>query len=152
VTKIRVWLASDFISHRAELVALIANCLALECVGESDTSGAAFARMAGLHPDVLVLDFGHSDRKKMAALKKLIDDNPTTKTIVLGLDDDRRWVIRLLRQGVQGYLSHRQAKTELVRAIETIAQGNVFLSPIASDALLGEYRKRIKRRKMMVSE
>jgi DNA-binding NarL/FixJ family response regulator len=144
--KIRVWLASNLMSLRAGFRALLADCLALECVGESELYGDGLESIEKAQPDVLILDINSHDRKTNAMLKRLTGRIPATRIIALSASGDRRFVLRLLRRGVHGYITHGEASVELIKAIEAVAQGDVFLCPSASGVLLTEYRKRARRR------
>ena len=140
--KIRVWLASSFILLRSGLRAVLMDCPTLECIGEGGLDGDALASIAAAQPDVLIVDLDLHDHWVRTVLKRLVDKTPDTRIIALSATGDKRFVLRLLRYGVLGYISHAEAPTELIRAIEAVARGDVFLCPSASVALLSEYRKR----------
>jgi len=144
--KIRVWLASNFMLLRSGLRALLTGRPTLKCIGETGLGGDALELVEKAQPDVLILDVDLHDRRANAVLKRLSSKTPATRIIALSVAGDKRSILRLLRCGVHGYLSHSEATAELVKAIEAVAQGDVFLCPSASVALLNEYRKRARRR------
>jgi DNA-binding NarL/FixJ family response regulator len=119
----------------------------LECIGESDLSGDALVRIQAARPDVLVLDIDAHDRRTTWVLKRLARTIPRTRVIAHSATGDKRFVIRLLRQGVQGYVSQPEIETELAKAINAVMHGDVFLCPTASGALVSEYRKHAQQRK-----
>jgi DNA-binding NarL/FixJ family response regulator len=118
------------------------DCPTLECIGEGGFDGDALEGIAVAQPDVLIVDLDIHDQRIRTVLKRLVSKTPGTRIIALSATDDKRFVLRLLRYGVLGYISHAEATTELIRAIEAVARGDVFLCPSASVALLSEYRKR----------
>jgi two-component system, NarL family, response regulator DegU len=140
--KIRVWLASSFILLRSGLRALLTDCPSLECIGESELDSDALARIVAAQPDVLILDVDAHTHTTNAILTQLTSKISATQVIALSATGDKQFVLHLLEHGVHGYISHAEATTELIRAIEAVAQGDVFLCPSASGALLSEYRKR----------
>lgn len=145
--KIRVWFAGNSIGITSEFDHLLANCATFEWIGKSDQSLPAIARISQAHPDVLVLDVATGDRRLSIILQHLLEKTPALHIVALGAANDKRVILRLLRHGVQGYISRDEIATELTRAIQAVAQGNVFLCPSASIALLNEYRKHASTRK-----
>ncbi len=113
---------------------------------KSDQSTLALARICQAHPDVLVLDVDVCNRRMHTVVRQLLATTPALHIVALGTAN-KRVVLHLLRNGVQGYISRRELATELARAIQAVAQGDVFLCPSASNALLDEYRKHAKSRK-----
>jgi DNA-binding NarL/FixJ family response regulator len=133
------------ISLRAEFRALLTDCLTLKYVGASELRGDWLESIENAHPDVLILDIDAHDRRMNAMLKRLTGKTPATRIIALSASGDRHFAMRLLRHGVHGYITHGETSVELIKAIEAVAQGDVFLCPSASGALLSEYRKRALR-------
>jgi DNA-binding NarL/FixJ family response regulator len=145
VDKIRVWLASNLESSLSSTV--LTGCPSLKCVGQSDLSCDALKRIEATQPDVVILEIDAHDRRINRILKRFADTIPAMRIIAHSPTDDKRFVMRLLRHGVHGYLSKLEIATELTRAITTVMQGDVFLCPTASGALVNEYRKRSQTRR-----
>lgn len=139
--KIRVQVSSNFVLLRAGLASLLARSEHIECVGESGLGSEVTERACQVHPNVLVLDVPPDDSFTFKTIKDLKEKLPETEIIVLNEIEDRELALRLLRAGVKGYVSRRESLTELTRAVETVARGQVFLCPSASSALLNEYRE-----------
>ena len=135
-------MASSFILLRSGLRAVLMDCSTLECIGESALDADALSNIAAAQPDVLIVDLDVHDRGIKTVLKHLESKTPDTRVIALSATGDKRFILRLLRYGVLGYISHAEATAELISAIEAVARGDVFLCPSASVALLSEYRKR----------
>ena len=123
------------------------GCPSLECVGQSDLSCEALGRIEAAQPDVVILEIDAHDRRINRTLKRLASSIPAARIIASSSTDDRHFVMRLLRHGVHGYLSKAEMETELLRAITVVMQGDVFLCPMASGALVSEYRKRSQARR-----
>jgi two-component system response regulator NreC len=120
---------------------MLRKCSSLECIGTSDLGGDALKHIELARPDVLLLEIDAHDRRTTHILTRLASSIPTTHIIAHSPNASKRFVIRLLRAGVQGYLSDADLDTELIRAISIVMQGDVFLCPTASGALVSEYLK-----------
>ena len=95
---------------------------------------------------MLVLDVDVCNRRMHTLVRQLLATTPALHIVALDTAN-KRVVLHLLRNGVQEYISRRKLATKLARAIQAVAQGDVFLCPSASNALLDEYRKHTKSRK-----
>lgn len=135
--KIRVFLVSDFVLLRSGLRALLADCPNVLVVGESAAQGETPFHVHELEPSVVVLGISKDGEEVFKAIKQLPPDMPI---VAVSPVQDSDFVMRLLRAGVHGYLSHQEAPAELVRAMDAVAKGEVFLCPSASKTLLAEYR------------
>jgi two-component system response regulator NreC len=149
--KIHVLLASNFGLLRAGLHALLAECDNIEVSGESAAGPETIACAQASHPDVLILDVSREEQGTLAAIESLQRAVPALKIIALSATADNDFALRLLRAGVHGFLSEREAKSELVSAVTTVAEGQVFLCPSVSGALLSGYREQARARKRMTT-
>ena len=136
--KIRVLLVSDFVLLRSGLRALLAGCENVEVVGESAAEGDTAVSVQELQPSLVLLGISNGEEDVFKTIKDLC--NPGTQIMAVSPIQDSEFVLRLLRAGVHGYLSNQEAPAELVRAVDAVARGEVFLCPSASKALLAEYR------------
>ena len=118
------------------------------CVGQSDLSRDSLKRIEAARPDVVLLEIEAQDRRVNRILTRLNDTIPATRIIVLSPTSNKQFVMRLLRHGVDGFLSGPEIETELKRAITVVTQGEAFLCPTASGALVTEYRRHSRRRTM----
>jgi two-component system response regulator NreC len=136
--KIRVLLISDFVLLRSGLRALLADCKNVEVVGEGAVEGDGALPVQELRPSLVILGISKDEEHVFKTIKDL--HTPATQIMAVSPIQDSDFVLRLLRAGVHGYLSNQEAPAELVRAMDAVARGEVFLCPSASKALLAEYR------------
>src|SRR5207245_4045472 len=62
-----------------------------------------------------------------------------TKAILLTMHTEDHYVLEALRAGVRGYVVKTQASADLVRAINEVLRGTVYLSPGISQAVVEAY-------------
>ena len=134
--RIRIVLADDHTIFRSGLKALLGTESDLEVVGEAGDGRQAVQRCVELSPDVLVLDLmmpGASGRDVMPELKERC---PSCRVLVLTMLPAEHYLLEVLRAGALGYVPKSAADTELIDAIRTVHQGEVFLRPQDARLLL----------------
>jgi DNA-binding NarL/FixJ family response regulator len=68
--------------------------------------------------------------------------SPKTKTILLTMHTDERYILEGLRAGAKGYVMKTHAADDLVRAIREAARGGTYLGPEISEAVVQAYRNK----------
>src|SRR5438445_13695258 len=64
----------------------------------------------------------------IAAAHENADACPETQVILLTALEDERYVMQGLREGVRGFVLKKQAAEDLVRAIQEVARGGIYVS------------------------
>lgn len=92
-------------------------------------------------PQVIVLDLSMPGRSGLELLRQLHDDHPRVRVLVLTMHAEEQYVARAFRAGAAGYLTKESAATELVTALQKVANGGTYVSPPMAEKLahsLGE--------------
>jgi len=124
----RVLLADDHAMVRQGLRLLLQR-EGLEVVGEAADGEEAVRLATESCPDVAVLDYGMPIMNGLGAAREIMQACPLTKIILLTMHTDDRYVLEAVRLGVKGYVVKTQAPTDLVRAINEVLRGLMYLSP-----------------------
>ena len=130
----RVLLVEEYKIFAEGLRALLEKA-GIEVVGEAGDARSASELAKSHRPDVVVLDA--SDPQVAIDLVGVIRAaSPDTRTLLLSLFADGPHVIQALRSGVQGYLLKTQSAADLLRAIDGVSQGAVYISPVVAGNLV----------------
>jgi DNA-binding NarL/FixJ family response regulator len=86
-----------------------------------------------------VLDFSMPLLNGRDAAREILQACPRTRTILLTMHTDDRYVLDALRAGIRGYVVKTQAAEDLVRAIQEVQRGMTYLSPGISRAVVEAY-------------
>lgn len=109
---------------RAELAA------ACEIVGEAETPAEAVAVIGATAPEVVLLDVHLPDGGGVAVLEALARGGEAPPAVLaLSVSDAAEDVVPMIRAGALGYVTKTIATTDLVAAIEQVAQGDAYFSP-----------------------
>ncbi len=124
----RVMLADDHLIVRQGVKALLER-EHLEVVGEASDGMAAVQLTRERHPEAAVLDFAMPILNGVDAAREISRVAPATRTLLLTMHTDDQYVLEGLRAGVRGIVQKTQAAADLVRAIQEVLAGGIYLSP-----------------------
>lgn len=95
---------------------------------EAETAEQAFRLFHEHRPDIVVLDLGLPDLGGIEAALRLRAEDPGVRILVFSMYDDPIFAGRSLQAGAMGYITKNDAPEDLVKAVETVLQGKVYLS------------------------
>lgn len=133
--KPRVLLAEDHVMLR-QGVAKLLEAAGFEVVGEACDGREALNLARRLSPDVVVLDIGIPGLNGIDAARAVVKEVPVTRVVVLTIHDEDAYVLEALRAGARGYVLKTQAGQDLVRAVQDVLSGGIYLSPGVSSSLV----------------
>ena len=116
--------------------ALVAEGLATLLKGHFDLVGTVgdgsqlIEAAQKLRPDVIVADMAMPVLSGLEALRRLKTEGIDAKVIFLTMHADAQLATEALRAGASGYVLKHSAGEELVRAIQEVVQGRVYLTPL----------------------
>jgi DNA-binding NarL/FixJ family response regulator len=131
MTTLRVLIADDHPLFRDGLrAALIAA--GLDVVGEAANGREAVALSLELEPDVVMMDLHMPVVTGVEASRRIAHGSPNIGILVLTMLADDDSVFAALRVGARGYLLKGAGQAEIVRAVQTVAEGGgVFGASVA---------------------
>jgi DNA-binding NarL/FixJ family response regulator len=133
---VRILLADDHALVRDSLKALLEGA-GFDVVAEA-SDGAEAVRLAfQFRPDIALLDLSMPVLNGIDAAKQIAEASPSTRTILLTMHNEDRYVLEGLRAGAAGYVLKTRAATALVEAIQNVQNGDVHLSTGTSRSALG---------------
>ena len=136
---IRVLIADDHAGFRAGLGALLATERGLEVVGEARDGAEAVAQTMRLQPDVVLMDLGMPEVDGVTATRRILETSPHVAVLVLTMAADDDAVFDALRAGARGYLLKGADRSELVRAIHSVAAGEAIFGPDVARRLMQHF-------------
>jgi two-component system response regulator NreC len=139
VLKIKLIIADDHKIIREGVKALVDTHENLELVAEAADGQSAIQAVLKYKPDIVIMDVNMPNLNGIEATRKILSDFPGIKIIALSMHSDRRFVGEMLRAGASGYMLKDCAFNELVRAIQEVMDGKIYLSPGVASVVVEEY-------------
>lgn len=112
-----------------------------QVIGEAGDGEEAVQNAAALVPDILLLDINMPKINGLEVIKRVIEQRPKIKIIVLTIHDDENYVIEVIKAGAVGYLLKDIEPGMLVKAIRTVFDGESFIYPTLAKKLFGEINR-----------
>jgi len=137
--KIKILLADDHKILRNGLHALIEKQENLELIGEVENGQKAVQLTCELKPDIVIMDISMPDLNGIEATQQIIAKTTGVKVIALSVHSDKRFVAGMLKAGASGYLLKENTFEELVKAVHTVIEGNIYISPAILNIIVEDY-------------
>jgi DNA-binding NarL/FixJ family response regulator len=94
------------------------------------------------HPDVLLIEPFLEDRDGILWIKELGKESPKTRILIVSRQSERVYAERALHAGAAGYWMKNGTPEELMRAVETVAAGEIYASPALTALALQRFAHR----------
>ena len=126
---IRILIVDDHQLFRDGLKALLSSAADIEVTGEAATGEEAI-RMATSHPpDLILMDLQMPGVNGIQATRRIIQELPQVKVLMLTMFDDDHSVFSAMRAGARGYVLKGIKHDEMLRAVRAAASGEAIFSP-----------------------
>ena len=133
---IRILIADDHGLIRAGLRALLEDVPDMKVVGEAGDGLVVLRLAAELQPDIVLMDISMPGLNGIEATRRLGEISPQARVLALTVHEEEGMLREMIRAGAYGYIIKRAVESELINAIHVIAQGNMYIDPTMTKALL----------------
>jgi DNA-binding NarL/FixJ family response regulator len=134
----KILIADDHPVFLSGLCELINSEKQMEIVGEANDGQEAINLVKKLKPDMVIMDINMPGINGIEATKEILSIAENTKVLALSIHSDRQFVKEMLDAGADGYLLKNNAPEELLKAIETVNNGDMYLCPGVTRAALSK--------------
>jgi DNA-binding NarL/FixJ family response regulator len=114
---------------RAGIRALLEKIDHVQVVGEAGDGVQALELIEELGPDVVLLDLTMPGLSGFEVLEETSERFPDVSMIVLSVHDTVEYALHALRAGASGYLPKSALSLELEMAIQSVLDGEKYVSP-----------------------
>jgi DNA-binding NarL/FixJ family response regulator len=126
--KINIILVDDHAVVRAGVRRLLEQESFFDVIGEAESGEKAYQLFGELNPDVMVMDLSMPGMGGLEAIRRILMRDEKAKILVLSMHEDLSFANQALKLGAKGYLIKNTLGDDLVKAIEAISRGDIFLS------------------------
>jgi len=125
---VRVLLVDDHEIARKGIRSVLTADASLVIVSEASDGEEAVQKSDELHPDVILLDITLPGINGIDAARQIRGVSPNSRIIFLSQHDSIQIAKDALSVGAQGYVVKSDAGRDLLRAIQSVLEGHIFVS------------------------
>lgn len=125
---LKVFITDDHELYLEGLTLLLNKQEGIRVIGSASTGESLLQKLPELEIDVLLLDVHLPDIEEEDLLKKIRVLRPELKVLYLTIMRGTRYIHKLVKYDVQGYLLKNSTIEELKKALHTIAGGQKYFS------------------------
>ena len=133
-----VLVVDDHQLMRQGLRAMLDGQQGVRVVGEAEDGRAAVRKAKELGPDIVIMDITMPELNGIDATRQIRADLPHTHVVGLSMHPERQFVLEMLGASATGYVLKDSPVEELLTAIQTVARGEIFVSPKVAAVLAEE--------------
>jgi len=126
-SQIRIVIADDHRLFRELLRVTLRREESIKIVGEAVNGPQTIDIIDRLKPDVVLLDITMPEMDGIEVVAPIIKKSPKTKALMLTASMDEASIFKTLKAGAKGYISKDTGISDLIKAIQTVHQGEIWI-------------------------
>lgn len=125
---VRIALVDDHATTRAGIRAWLEDMPRFEVVGEAGDGEEALTLAERLCPDMMLVDISMPRMNGIDLIKELHLGYPDIRVLVHSMFNNPQFVNDALQNGARGYVLKDEKASDLIRAIERVADGEIYFT------------------------
>ncbi|HJT72718.1 MAG TPA: response regulator transcription factor [Chitinophaga sp.] len=123
---IRLVIADDHEIFRDGLALMLSRQPNIALVGQAGNGRELLEILNEVEADVIMTDLKMPLMDGISATRVLLQKDPATKIIALSMFDEEELIVEMLEAGAKGYLLKNADKQEIIEAITSVYDDNIF--------------------------
>ena len=124
-----ICLAEDHAIVREGIKSLLSSKSNFEIISEANDGIQLLKCIVKSNPDIVILDISMPKMNGLNAIKEIKKRRPEIKILVLTIHATEEYVEAAFQNGANGYLLKDSGFNELIKALEDIMEGHLYVSP-----------------------
>ena len=149
---IKLLIADDHAVVRKGIYNLFEDETEIEIVGEAENGQIALERIKILMPDVVILDITMPIMNGIETALAIAQQFPNVRSLIFSMHDNQEYIVQSVENGASGYLLKDTNKSEIMKAIKTVAEGNKYFPPHISSQIITVLLEKTKTKESNVSQ
>lgn len=138
MANIRIAVVDDHEIVRDGVKMLLEDEPGLQVAFEAETGKEAVELCKKEEPDLVIMDITMPEMDGIQATKIIKNNYPDIKILALTMLSEDQHIRKMIKAGASGYILKSSGKNELIKAINSIMEGNHYFSDGATKAILQE--------------
>ncbi|SEI84297.1 two component transcriptional regulator, LuxR family [Dyadobacter koreensis] len=133
---IRILVVDDHSVVRQGIITLLEDEEDILIVGEASDGDEVLESVKTYSPDVVLLDLTMPRMSGLDAIKALVPAYPFVKILVFSMHNNPDYIISAVKNGAAGYLLKDTGREEILKAVRSVAAGELYYPPNASSIII----------------
>lgn len=133
---IRILVADDHSVVRKGIRMLLEDEADMQIVGEASDGDEAIELLSDIEPDVLLLDITMPRMSGIETLKVISQQYPKIRTLMFSMHNNPDYILKAVQHGAAGYLLKDTGQEEILQAVRTVVNGDLYYPPNASSVII----------------
>ncbi len=133
---IRVLIADDHTMFVDGIESILRNEPNINVVGKCFDGLSIFDILEKNEIDVLLLDVNLPGMNGIDVCKRLVQEHPNVKVLALSMYNEESFISEILKNGALGYILKNTGRTELMKAIENVYEGQSYFSDAVTQTIM----------------
>lgn len=134
--KTTIYLVDDHTILRDGIKSILRGVPELEVIGEAGDGKTAIEEIEKKKPSLVILDISLPVMTGIDVARHLKKYCPEIRIIILSQHGNEEYLNKLLNYGVESYLFKESASEYLVKAIDEVTKGNIYMDPVITKMLV----------------
>lgn len=149
--KIKIVLADDHPVLLQGLELILSTKPNIEICGTASNGTDALRLIKSFQPEIAVLDVQMPGLDGYEIAQRVFTENINTQIIFLTMYKEEEFIKNVIDLGVKGYILKENAVNDIINCIESVSNGEFFISPQVSNVLLNINKKPEKQSGVLTS-
>jgi DNA-binding NarL/FixJ family response regulator len=137
----RILVVDDQPLVRTGLASILASDPENLVVGEAADGLEALSMAEQLHPDMVIMDIRMPRLDGLSATRRLAQDHPQTRVIVLTTFDVDEYVFEALSSGASAFLLKDETPESILAAVRAVRSGHTLVAPAVTRSLIERWAR-----------
>lgn len=111
----------------------------MQIVGEAADGDEALELLSDTKADVLLLDITMPRLSGIEALKVVSEQYPAVRTVMFSMHNNPDYILKAVQNGAAGYLLKDTGQEEILQAVRSVVNGDLYYPPGASSIIIQHY-------------
>lgn len=126
--KKKILIVDDHIVVSEGLSMLLQKSKEYEVCGSAMSVYEGLEKVEKLQPDVVLVDLSLENSFGLDLVKDLKQNYPNIPSIVISMHEESMYAVRAIRAGSKGYIMKNQSFNMILKALQTVIRGELFIS------------------------
>ncbi|MBC8120785.1 MAG: response regulator transcription factor [Gemmatimonadaceae bacterium] len=143
MSAINIVLIEDHDLTRAGMRMTLQQQSTVKVVGEASTGEEGLRAVRQHHPDIAIVDIGLPDLDGVEVTRRIKEELPDTKVLILTLRDNEQTVLAAFGAGADSYCMKDIQSADLMAALKATQEGFSWIDPAVAGAVLDQMRTQV---------